>query len=90
MKGSARTTTSLECAGLLRQVPRHINRPWRFSLKVLLAALIWAGASALTLSSEWRLAVVGVFINGLVFAHMLELVHSCIGEQQGGVIGGEQ
>ena len=78
MKGSARVTISVECAGLQTQVPRHISHPWRFSLKVLLAASIGAAGSALTLHGEWRLAVVGVFIEGLVFAHMLELVHSCI------------
>lgn len=32
----------------------------------------------MTLSSDWRLAVAGIFIEGLIFAHMLELVHSCI------------
>jgi fatty acid desaturase len=68
----------VECAGLQIQVPRRIHRPWRFSLKVLLAVSIWASGSAMTLYSEWRVAVVGVFIEGLLFAHMLELVHSCI------------
>jgi fatty acid desaturase len=78
MKGFTRVTIPVECAGLQVAVPRHINRPWRFSLRVLLAASIWAAGSSLTLNREWRLAVVGVFIEGLVFAHMLELVHSCI------------
>ncbi len=78
MKGFTRVTIPVECAGLQVAVPRHINRPWRFSLKVLLAASIWAAGSSLTLNRELRLAVVGVFIEGLVFAHMLELVHSCI------------
>ena len=77
MNGSARVTVSVVCAGVQLQVPCHINRPWRFSLRVLMAMSIWAAGSALTLSGEWRFAV-GVFLEGLVFAHMLELVHSCV------------
>ncbi len=77
-KGSRRVTISVACAGLQIQVPRRVNRPWRFSLKVLLAVSIWAAGCAMTLSGDWRAAVVGVFIEGLLFAHMLELVHSCI------------
>jgi len=71
-------TILVQCAGLRLQVPRHVNRPWRFFLRVLLAVSICAAGGALTLDGDWRLAVVGVFIEGLVFAHMLELVHSCI------------
>jgi len=78
VKSSAQVTISVECAGLHIQVPRHINLPWQFPLKVLLAVSIWAAGSAMTLYSEWRVAVVGIFIEGLVFAHMLELAHSCI------------
>lgn len=77
MEGSA-ITISMQCAGLRLQVPRHVNRPWRFSLKVLLALSILAAGGALTLSGDWRLAAAGVLIEGLVFAHMLELVHSCL------------
>lgn len=69
---------SVECAGLQIEVPRHTRRPWRFFLRVLLALFILTAAVAMTLSSDWRVAVLGVFIEGLLFAHMLELVHSCI------------
>ncbi|HXY98626.1 MAG TPA: fatty acid desaturase [Stellaceae bacterium] len=77
MKASA-IAVSVECAGLRLQVHPHVHRPWRFLLKVLLALAILAAGGALTLSGDWRLAVAGIFIEGLVFAHMLELVHSCI------------
>lgn len=60
------------------QVCGHVDRPWRFLLKVLLAIAILVAGGALTLCGEWRLAAAGVVIEGLVFAHMLELVHSCI------------
>lgn len=69
---------SVECAGLQIQVPRHDNRPLRFFLRVLLAISILAAGCAITLSGDWRLVVAGVFIEGLLFAHMLELVHSCV------------
>jgi fatty acid desaturase len=69
---------SMECAGLRIEVPRHSHHPWRFFLRVLLAVSILAVSCAMTLSSDWRVAVVGVFVEGLLFAHMLELVHSCI------------
>lgn len=69
---------SVECAGLEIQVPRHDNRPWRFFLRVVVAVSIWAAGCAMTLSGDWRMIVVGVFVEGLFFAHMLELVHSCI------------
>lgn len=69
---------TVECAGLRIQVPRHDNRPWRFSLRVLAAVFILAAGCGMTLSGDWRTALVGVFIEGLLFAHMLELVHSCI------------
>jgi fatty acid desaturase len=45
---------------------------------VLLAVGIWAAGCGLTLSGDWHLAVAGVFIEGLFFAHLLELAHSCI------------
>ena len=59
------------------EVPRHNRSHWRFFLRVFLAVTVGAG-SAMALAGEWRLAVVGVVIEGLLFAHMLELVHSCI------------
>jgi fatty acid desaturase len=77
MTGST-ATVSVECADLQMQVRRHVNRPWQFFMKVLLAVSILAAGGALTLSGNWRLTAIGVFIEGLVFAHMLELVHSCI------------
>lgn len=69
---------SVKCAGLEIEVPRHNRRPWRFFLRALLAFLILTAGIAMALSSDWRVAIVGVFIEGLLFAHMLELVHSCI------------
>jgi fatty acid desaturase len=69
---------SVVCAGLQIQVPRKDHRPWHFLLRVLLAVAIWAAGCGLTLSDDWRLAVVGVFIEGLFFVHLLELAHSCI------------
>src|ERR1041384_2481784 len=68
----------MECAGLQFEVPRHRNRPLRFFLRLLLAFSILAPACAMTLSSDWRVIVAGVCIEGLLFAHLLELVHSCI------------
>jgi fatty acid desaturase len=77
-KGPKRVTISVKCAGLQIQVPRHDHRPWHFFLRVLVAVSILAAACTMTLSSDWRVAVGGVFAEGLLFAHMLELVHSCI------------
>ena len=68
----------VDCAGLQIQVPGHVVRPWRFSLRVLLAVTIWAAGCVMTLSSDWRMVIAGIFIEGLIFAHLLELVHSCI------------
>lgn len=69
---------SVECAGLQIQVPRKAHRPWRFLLRVSLAIGIWAAGCGLTLSGDWQLVVIGVCIEGLFFAHLLELAHSCI------------
>jgi fatty acid desaturase len=90
MNASTRVTISVGRAGLQPEVPGHINRPWRFSFKVLLAASIWAAGAALTLYGDWRLAVAGVIVEGLIFAHMLELVHSCIHSTAFGTRGADQ
>jgi fatty acid desaturase len=69
---------SVECAGHQIEVPHHHHRRWRFSLRVLLAVSILSAGAVMTLSGDWRVAVAGVFVEGLLFAHVLELVHSCI------------
>jgi fatty acid desaturase len=71
-------TILVDCADVRLEVPRHTKAQWRFFLTILLAVALWSTGSAMTLASEWRVAVVGVVIEGLLFAHMLELVHSCI------------
>lgn len=69
---------SVECAGLKLQVPRRERRPWRFVLRILLALAFGAAGAALALAADWRLVLIGVAIEGLFFAHSLELAHSCI------------
>jgi fatty acid desaturase len=69
---------SVECAGLRIRVPRRDHHPWRFFLRVITAVSIWATGCAMTLLGDWHLVIVGVCVEGLLFAHMLELVHSCI------------
>src|SRR5689334_23500968 len=69
---------SVKSAGVEIQVPRHEHYLWRFSFRVLLALSILAAGCTMTLSSDWHVIVTGVFIEGLMFAHLLELAHSCI------------
>jgi fatty acid desaturase len=69
---------SVKSAGLEIQVLHHDHHPWRFTFRVLAALSIAAAGGAMTLLSDWRMVVVGVFIVGLLYAHMLELAHSCI------------
>jgi fatty acid desaturase len=69
---------SVKCAGLQLQVPRHQRRPWHFLLRVLFALAIGSAGMALTLSNDWRLASVGLLLEGLFFVHSLELAHSCV------------
>lgn len=73
-----RASVFVDCAGLQIQVPGHAVRLWRFSLRVLLALTILAAGCVTTLSGDWRIVLAGIFIEGLLFAHILELVHSCI------------
>jgi len=78
MKSSPTVTIAVKSADLRLRVPRHVRRPWRFFSRAVLAVSICASGAALALRGDWRLTILGVVIEGLVFAHMLELVHSCI------------
>lgn len=68
----------IKCADLELEVPRLQRKPWRFLFRVLFALALLAGGVVMTLSGDWRLVTAGVIVEGLLFTHLLELVHSCI------------
>jgi fatty acid desaturase len=70
--------TALDLASLRNFVPQRIVRPWRFAFKIAFALTLLSAAAFMALSSRLPIAALGVFLEGLLFAHILELVHSCI------------
>lgn len=64
-----------------RQMPREMfqRRPGLFLLKFFFAIGIIAGVTAaLALRPTWPVIVLGIFINGMLFAHLIELQHECM------------
>ncbi|WP_206997066.1 fatty acid desaturase [Trinickia mobilis] len=56
-----------------------VRKPLHFITKFLIALLIIAGATALvTLTRNYVLIAIAVLVNGLMFAHLIELQHECM------------
>lgn len=56
-----------------------VRKPLLFLAKFFFAFLIIAGATALVaLARDYALTAIGVLVNGLMFAHLIELQHECM------------
>lgn len=57
------------------------KRPGRFTAKFAFAiGLLGAGWVAIALSRSWPVIVLAVIVNGLMYAHLVELQHECLHE----------
>lgn len=66
-----------------RNLPKElfVKHPAVFTTKFLVAAVLIAGAStAVALDPVWWVIVPAVLVNGLLFAHLVELQHECLHE----------
>lgn len=66
-----------------RDLPKGLfsKRPGHFTAKLVFAlALIGAGWAAIALTSNWLVITLAVLVNGLMYAHLVELQHECLHE----------
>lgn len=66
-----------------RQLPEELftKRPFRFTLKFLMAVLIIAASLAAVITAQqWWVTGVLVIVLGMMYAHLVELQHECLHE----------
>lgn len=57
------------------------KRPGRFTAKFMVALmLVGASWAAIALTRSWLVTVLAIALNGLVYAHLIELQHECLHE----------
>lgn len=66
-----------------RQLPTELfaKRPWRFTMKFLMAFLIVAATWTVVITTQqWWTTVVSVIVMGMMYAHLVTLQHECLHE----------
>ncbi len=66
-----------------RQLPTELfaKRPWRFTVKFLMAFLIVAATWTVVITAQqWWTTVVSVIVMGMMYAHLVTLQHECLHE----------